>query len=72
MQVNGGAAFTNNRNVTLNVAATDPLIDNLPNTSSGVTQAAVDVDGNGTHPLRHHLRPEPRHERLRRRTSPRR
>ena len=50
VQVNGGAAFTNNRNVTLNVAATDPLIDNLPNTSSGVTQAAVDVDGNGTIP----------------------
>ncbi|HVG99119.1 MAG TPA: hypothetical protein VM844_00025, partial [Miltoncostaeaceae bacterium] len=50
VQVNGGAAFTNNRTVTLSVAASDPLIDNLPNTSSGVTQAAVDVDGNGTIP----------------------
>ena len=50
VQVNGGAAFTNNRNVTLNVAATDPLIDNLPNTSSGVTQAAVNVNGNGSIP----------------------
>jgi hypothetical protein len=50
VQVNGGAAFTNNPKVTLNVAATDPLIDGLPDTSSGVTQAAVDVDGNGTIP----------------------
>jgi hypothetical protein len=50
VQVNGGAAFTNNPKVTLNVAATDPLIDNIPDTSSGVTQAAVDVDGDGTIP----------------------
>ena len=50
MQINGGAAATNNRDVTLNLAASDPLIDGLPGTSSGVTQAAVDIDGDGTFP----------------------
>ncbi len=50
VQVNGGAAATNSRNVTLNLAASDPLINGIPGSSSGVTQAAVDVDGDGTFP----------------------
>jgi PKD domain len=50
VQINGGAAATNNRTVTLNLAAGDPLIDGLPGTSSGVTQSATDVDGDGTFP----------------------
>lgn len=50
VQINGGAAATNNRQLTLNVTATDPLIENLPGTSSGVTHAAIDVDGDGTFP----------------------
>jgi hypothetical protein len=50
MQINAGAAATNDRRVTLDFAATDPLIDGVPETSSGITQAAVDVDGDGTMP----------------------
>ena len=50
VQINGGAAATNNRTVTLNLAATDPLIGGVPGTSSGVTQSATDVDGDGTTP----------------------
>ncbi|MEZ0283998.1 MAG: PKD domain-containing protein, partial [Thermoleophilia bacterium] len=40
----------NNRTVALNLAATDPLIAGVPGTSSGVTQAAVDIDADGTFP----------------------
>ena len=48
--LNGGALATNNRTVALGLAATDPLIEGTPGTSSGVTQFAVDIDGNGTFP----------------------
>lgn len=48
--INGGAPATNNRTVSLGLTATDPLIEGRPDTSSGVTQFAVDVDGNGTIP----------------------
>jgi hypothetical protein len=50
VSINGGAVATNNRTVTLALAATDPLIGGAPGTSSGVTQEATDVDGNGTFP----------------------
>ncbi len=50
VQINGGSAATNNRAVTLNLAASDPLIDGLPGTSSGVTQSATDIDADGTFP----------------------
>ena len=50
VQINGGAAATNNRSVTLNLSASDPLIGGVPGTSSGITQSATDVDGNGTFP----------------------
>ena len=50
VQINDGAVATNNRNVTLNLEATDPLIGGAPGTSSGITQSAVDVDGDGTFP----------------------
>ena len=50
VQINGGAAATNSRNVTLNLAATDPLIDGIPGSSSGIAQVAVDNDGDGTFP----------------------
>ena len=50
VQINDGAVATNNRNVTLNLEATDPLIGGAPGTSSGITQSATDVDGNGTFP----------------------
>lgn len=50
VQVNGGAAATNNRTVALAVAAEDPLIEGIPGSSSGITQAAVDADGDGTFP----------------------
>ena len=50
MEINGGAVWTNDRNVTLNLAATDPLIGGVPGTSSGVTESATDIDGNGTTP----------------------
>lgn len=46
----GGAPATNNRTVALGLAAADPLIEGRPDTSSGVTQFAVDVDGDGTFP----------------------
>jgi len=48
--INNGAAFTNNPAVTLNLTATDPLIDGIADSSSGVTQQAVDVNGDGTYP----------------------
>jgi hypothetical protein len=50
VQINDGAVATNDRKVILNLEATDPLIDGVPDTSSGVTQSATDVDGNGTFP----------------------
>jgi hypothetical protein len=50
VQVNGGAVATNSPNVTLNLAASDPLINGIAGSSSGVTQAAVDRDGDGTFP----------------------
>ena len=50
VQINDGAVATNNRNVTLNLDATDPLIGGAPGTSSGVTQSATDIDGDGTIP----------------------
>lgn len=50
VSLDDGALATNNRTVTLGLAATDPLIAGLPGTSSGVTQFAVDEDGNGTFP----------------------
>ncbi len=50
MEINGGAVWTNDRNVTLNLAATDPLIGGVPGTSSGVTESATDIDGDGTTP----------------------
>ena len=50
VQINDGAVATNNRNVTLNLEATDPLIGGAPGTSSGVTQSATDIDGDGTIP----------------------
>ena len=48
--VNGGALATNNRTVALGLTATDPFIEGRLGTSSGVTQFAVDIDGNGTFP----------------------
>lgn len=48
--LNGGAPATNDRTVTLGLAATDPLIEGRPGTSSGVTQFAIDIDGDGTFP----------------------
>lgn len=50
VQINGGAAATNNPAVTLNLTAADPLIGGVPGTSSGVTQEATDIDGDGTFP----------------------
>jgi hypothetical protein len=50
VQINDGAVATNNRNVILNLTAEDPLIGGAPGTSSGVSQSATDVDGNGTFP----------------------
>ncbi|MFN8110488.1 MAG: PKD domain-containing protein [Thermoleophilia bacterium] len=50
MVVNGGAAFTNKPEVTLNMTASDPLVSGIPNSAAGVNQFAVDVDGNGTYP----------------------
>ena len=50
VQINDGAVATNKRNVTLNLEATDPLIGGAPGTSSGITQSATDVNGNGTFP----------------------
>lgn len=49
-QINGGAGFTNRREVTLGLTAADPLVAGAPGTSSGVTQQAVDVDGDGSFP----------------------
>ena len=51
MQINAGAAATNDRSVTLDLAAIDPLIDGAPGTSSGITQAAVNGDGDGNTPV---------------------
>ena len=48
--IDGGAAATNDRNVALALTATDPLIEGRADTSSGVSQFAVDVDGDGTFP----------------------
>ncbi|HMN98442.1 MAG TPA: PKD domain-containing protein [Miltoncostaeaceae bacterium] len=48
--IDRGAAATNDRNVALTLTADDPLIDGRAGTSSGVTQFAVDVDGDGTVP----------------------
>jgi hypothetical protein len=50
MQIKAGAVWTNDRNVTLNLAATDPLIGGVPGTSSGVTESATDIDGDGITP----------------------
>lgn len=50
VQINGGAVATNRPSVVLNLAATDPLINGIAGSSSGVTQQAVDADGNGTFP----------------------
>lgn len=50
VRIAGGAAFTSTRNVSLALAAADPLIGGVAGTSSGVTQVAVDVDGDGTYP----------------------
>ncbi len=50
MQINAGAAATNDRSVTLDLAAIDPLIGGAPGTSSGITEAAVNGDGDGTLP----------------------
>jgi hypothetical protein len=50
LRINGGAAATNSRDVTLDLTATDPLIGGVPDTSSGITQVAADVDGDGTTP----------------------
>lgn len=50
MQINGGAVGTNDRAVTLSLAAADPLIDGIPGSSSGVSQVALDADGDGTYP----------------------
>lgn len=50
VRIAGGAAFTNRRAVSLALTAADPLIGGVAGTSSGVTQVAVDVDGNGTYP----------------------
>ncbi len=48
--IDGGAAATNDPRVDLALSAADPLIDGRDGTSSGVTQFAVDVDGDGTFP----------------------
>ena len=48
--IDGGAPATNDRNVSLALTAADPLIEGRPDTSSGVSQFAVDVDGDGTFP----------------------
>ena len=48
--LNGGAAATNNRTLALGLTATDPLIEGRAGTSSGVTQFAVDTDGDGSFP----------------------
>ena len=50
VQINDGALATNNRNVILNLEASDPLINGIADSSSGVTETAVDADGNGTFP----------------------
>ena len=48
--IDGGAAATDDRAVTLALTATDPLVQGRPGTASGVDQVAVDVDGDGTYP----------------------
>jgi hypothetical protein len=48
--IDGGAVATNDRSVTLALTADDPLVEGRPGTSSGVTQFAVDADGDGTFP----------------------
>jgi hypothetical protein len=48
--IDGGAAATNDRAVTLSLAATDPLVQGRPGTASGVDQFAADLDGDGTYP----------------------
>jgi PKD domain len=50
VQINGGAAFTNNPAATLTLAAIDPPIGTDPASASGVSHYAVDVDGDGTYP----------------------
>ncbi|MFN8110489.1 MAG: PKD domain-containing protein [Thermoleophilia bacterium] len=48
MVINGGAPYTNSRNVTLDMTATDPLIGGVPGSAAGVDEYAVDIDGNGS------------------------
>ena len=50
VQINGGASATNKLEVTLALAASDPLIDGRAGTSSGVSEFALDLDGDGTLP----------------------
>ena len=50
VQINDGAVATNKREVTLNLSATDPLINGIPGSSSGITEYAVDPDGDGSYP----------------------
>ena len=50
MAIEGGAAFTRTREITLEVGASDPLVGGLPGTSSGITEYALDADGDGTYP----------------------
>lgn len=50
MTINAGAAFTDRREVSLDVTASDPPIGTIPNSSSGVTEHAIDTDGDGTYP----------------------
>ena len=50
VRVNGGAPATNSRDVTLDLTASDPLINGIPGSASGLSQVAVNVDGDGTYP----------------------
>lgn len=50
MRIDGGAPFTNDREVSLEITAEDPLIEGQAGTSSGITQIAVDGDGDGALP----------------------
>jgi PKD domain len=48
--IEGGAPAINRRQVTVDLAASDPLASGAPGSSSGITQYALDQDGNGTFP----------------------